>query len=198
MKNFDNSFLDEKIRLLAGIDEAGRGPLAGPVVAACVVFGPEVKIDKVNDSKKLKASLREELYEEITKKALCWSVCAVDHNEIDRINILQATLKAMKSSLVSLSLKPDIIIIDGNKSFLSDIPTRTIIKGDEKSFAIAAASILAKVTRDRLMIKLSSEFPCYLWHKNKGYGTKEHIAALQKFGPSCYHRKTFIKNFIDF
>ncbi|HEX2868242.1 MAG TPA: ribonuclease HII [Ignavibacteriales bacterium] len=197
MKNFDNSFLSEAVSLLAGIDEAGRGPLAGPVVAASVVFDPMVCIKKVNDSKKLSEPLREELYLEITEKALAWSVCAVSHEEIDRINILQASLLAMKNSLESLGMVPDLAIIDGNKVFSSQIPSVAIVKGDGKSFSIAAASILAKVTRDRMMKELSEVCPEYLWHKNKGYGTAEHIKALKAFGPSPYHRKTFLKNFLS-
>ncbi|MGE5354240.1 MAG: ribonuclease HII [Acidobacteriota bacterium] len=196
MKNFDNAFLSETVRLIAGIDEAGRGPLAGPVVAASVIFDPGVKIERVNDSKKLSESLREELYLEITEKAMAWSVCAVSHEEIDRINILQASLLAMKNSLESLSIVPDLAIIDGNKVFVSTVPSKAIVKGDGKSFCIAAASILAKVTRDRLMKELSEVHPEYMWHKNKGYGTREHVKALLEFGPSPYHRKTFLKNFL--
>ncbi|HEX2961598.1 MAG TPA: ribonuclease HII [Ignavibacteriales bacterium] len=196
MKNFDNAFLSESVRLIAGIDEAGRGPLAGPVAAASVIFDPGVTIGKVNDSKKLCESLREELYLEITEKALAWGVSIVSHEEIDRINILQASLLAMKNSLEGLSIVPDLAIIDGNKVFPSKIPTKAIVKGDGKSFCIAAASIIAKVTRDRLMRELSESHPEYMWHKNKGYGTREHIKALVEFGPSPYHRKTFLKHFI--
>lgn len=196
MKNFDNALLTESVRLIAGIDEAGRGPLAGPVVAASVVFDPGVSIERVNDSKKLSEPLREELYLEITEKAISWSVSSVSHIEIDRINILQASLLAMKNSLESMSLVPDIAIIDGNKVFLSSVPSKAIVKGDAKSFCIAAASIIAKVTRDRMMKELSEVHPEYMWHKNKGYGTREHIKALMEFGPSPYHRKTFLKNFL--
>lgn len=196
MKNFDNAFLSESVRLIAGIDEAGRGPLAGPVVAASVIFDPAVTISKVNDSKKVCESLREELYLEITEKAISWSVSAVSHLEIDRINILQASLLAMKNSFESLGVVPDLAIIDGNKVFNSSVPARAIVKGDGKSFCIAAASIIAKVTRDRLMKELSELYPEYMWHKNKGYGTREHIRALMEFGASPYHRKTFLKNFI--
>lgn len=197
MKNFDNQFLCENVRLIAGIDEAGRGPLAGPVVAASVVFAPDVSIEKVNDSKKLSESLREELYIEITQKAISWSACIISHEEIDRINILQASLLAMKNSLESLSVVPDLAIIDGNKTFPSDIASKAIVKGDGKSFCIAAASIIAKVTRDRLMMQLSELHPEYLWHKNKGYATREHIMAIREFGPCPYHRKTFLKNFLE-
>jgi len=194
MKNFDNSFLSENVRLIAGIDEAGRGPLAGPVVAASVVFSPDVFIEGVNDSKKLSSSKREELFEVIKERASAYSIFAVDHEEIDLINILQATLKAMKKSAEQLSVKPDLILIDGNKTFYSKTPTLTIVDGDAKSFCIAAASILAKVTRDRIMKKLSVKFPLYGWDKNKGYGTKSHMEALKTYGPCIYHRKTFIKN----
>lgn len=196
MKNFDNSFLSESVRLIAGIDEAGRGPLAGPVVAASVVFDPGVSIKRVNDSKKLSESLREELYHEITEKALAWSARAVGHEEIDRINILQASLLAMKNSFESLTLVPDLAIIDGNKVFPCSVTAKAVVKGDGKSFCIAAASIIAKVTRDRLMKDLSEVHPEYLWHKNKGYGTREHIKALLEFGPSPFHRKTFLKNIL--
>lgn len=197
MKNFDNSFLTEKIKLIAGIDEAGRGPLAGPVVAASVIFSPDIYIERVNDSKKVDPALREELYSIITEKSIAWSVSIVDHLEIDRINILQASLLAMKNSMESLSVHPDLALIDGNKCFISSVPANAIVKGDGKSFCIAAASILAKVTRDRLMVKLSEEYPQYLWNKNKGYPTKEHINAILTFGPCCYHRKTFLKNILE-
>jgi ribonuclease HII len=193
MKNFDNSFLSENVKLVAGIDEAGRGPLAGPVVAASVVFSPHVFIDEVNDSKKLSPEKREELFETIKEKALCWNACIIDHEEIDKINILQATLKAMKKSAEELKVKPDLILIDGNKTFYSRIPTLPIIDGDEKSFSIASASIIAKVTRDRIMCSLAEKYPQYSWEKNKGYGTKEHINALKNFGPTPHHRKTFLR-----
>lgn len=195
MKNFDNSFLCDSIQFVAGIDEAGRGPLAGPVVAAAVVFKPETVIQGVNDSKKLTAAKREELYEIITSKAVSWSVGIMGQAEIDSINILQATLRAMSNALSGLKVRPDLVLIDGNKVCQTDIQAQAIIKGDEKSFCIAAASIIAKVTRDRLMTELSDEYPAYLWHKNKGYGTKEHIEALIACGPSPVHRKTFLNNF---
>jgi ribonuclease HII len=193
MKNFDNSFLSERVRLIAGIDEAGRGPLAGPVVAASVVFSPHVFIKGVNDSKKLSPGKREELFEIIKEKALCWEYFIVEHEEIDRINILHATLKAMKNSAENLKVKPDLILIDGNKIFYSEIPALPVVDGDEKSFCIAAASIIAKVTRDKIMCSLAEKYPQYCWDKNKGYGTKEHINAVKIFGPSPYHRKTFLR-----
>jgi len=195
LKNFDNSFLSSGIVNIAGTDEAGRGPLAGPVVAAAVIFPNDFFIDGVNDSKKLAEKKREELYGKIISSALCYGVGIIDNNEIDRINILQASLKAMKTAVDNLYVKPDLILIDGNKSFISGTVTKTIVKGDSKSFAVAAASIIAKVTRDRIMIKVSEEFPEYNWSKNKGYPTKVHIEAVKKFGPTPLHRKTFLKNF---
>ncbi len=197
MKDFDNKYLSNEIKLVAGVDEAGRGPLAGPVVAAAVIFDPETTIEFVNDSKKLVENKREELFEIIKSGALSYGVAIVDESEIDRINILQASLKAMKIAVEKLSPAPDIILIDGNKSFASVIPTRTIVKGDSKSFSIAASSILAKVTRDRLMREISSDYPEYVWHKNKGYGTKEHIEAIKVHGATRIHRRTFLGNILS-
>lgn len=197
MKVFDNSFLCSDVKLIAGIDEAGRGPLAGPVVAASVVFSPDICIDRVNDSKLLDEETREELYSIIVEKAICWSVKVIDHLEIDRINILQASLRAMKRSCEALSIVPDLAIVDGNKTFYSKIKTLTIIDGDAKSFCIAAASIIAKVTRDRIMVDYAKDYPVYLWEKNKGYATKEHINALKEHGPCELHRKTFLRNIFE-
>lgn len=194
MINFDNSFRNNNIKLIAGIDEAGRGPLAGPVVAAAVIFEPGVSIFGVNDSKKLNEKQREKLFIEIKEKALDFSIEVIDHLTIDKINILQASLLAMKNATEKLKIKPDLILIDGNKKFDSDLNIKTIVKGDGKSFSIAAASILAKVTRDKIMKKLSLDFPVYNWEKNKGYPTKFHIEAVKKYGSTFYHRKTFLKN----
>lgn len=196
LKEFDISFLSSTIKLIAGVDEAGRGPLAGPVVAAAVIFDENTIIPKVNDSKKLTEKLREELFDEIIKKAKCYGVGIVDQREIDEINILQATLKAMQIAVSELKIEPNLILIDGNKSFNSNIEIKTIVKGDAKSFSIAAASILAKVTRDRIMLAESEKYPEYLWSKNKGYGTKEHIAAIKKFGKTEFHRNSFLKNIL--
>ena len=197
MKNFDNAFLDKNIKLIAGVDEAGRGPLAGPVVAAAVMFDDKTFIKEVNDSKQLKENVRERLFDEIREKALCYGVGIVDHLEIDRINILNASLLAMKMAVNELAVKPDLVLIDGNKTFYSSIPAKPIVKGDAKSFAIAAASIIAKVTRDRLMVEAAKEFPGYSWEKNKGYGTKEHVLAIKKIGYCSLHRRSFLGKIIS-
>ena len=197
LKNFDRSFLTNGINLIAGIDEAGRGPLAGPVVAAAVIFDNETIIEGINDSKKITEKKREELFEIIKEKSLSYAVGIVDEKLIDEINILNAALKAMKIAAEELNPKPDLILIDGNKTFYSQIPTKTIVKGDSKSFAVAAASILAKVTRDRIMREAGENHPEYLWHKNKGYGTKQHIEAIHKFGFTDYHRKSFLSKILS-
>ncbi len=196
MKKFDNKFLTDEIKLIAGVDEAGRGPLAGPVVAAAVIFDPGFYLDEVNDSKQLSPRLRESVFPKILDNAISYGIGIVDNLEIDEINILQASLKAMKIAVSKLQYKPDLVLIDGNKSFFSELNTKTVVKGDSKSFAIAAASIIAKVTRDRLMIKASKKFPEYGWEKNKGYGTKQHISAIQKHGITPLHRKSFLSNIL--
>lgn len=184
--------------VIAGIDEAGRGPLAGPVVCACVVMPLEKEkmIEQVNDSKQLSSKKREKLYDEIVKVALDYAIIEIDENTIDEINILNATKLGMKRALESLKIKPDIVLIDAVK-IDSDIRQENIIKGDTLSYNIAAASILAKVYRDRLMIKLSEKYPQYNFAKHKGYGTREHINALKIYGKCPIHRESFIKNFIS-
>lgn len=196
MKKFDNSYLTKNINLVAGTDEAGRGPLAGPVVAASVIFSPDVYIDGVNDSKKLSESKRESLYEKIINQSVACNVAIVSHGKIDKINILNASLLAMLNSVKKLKVKPDLILVDGNRSFFHVIPIKTIVKGDSKSFCIAAASIIAKVTRDRIMKRLSVYFPEYGWERNKGYPTKYHIEAVKLIGASPLHRRTFLKNIL--
>jgi ribonuclease HII len=195
-KDFDNSFLTKEIKFIAGADEVGRGPLAGPVVAASVIFSPDIYIEGVNDSKQLTGEEREELVPEIIKQSLACSVSAVSHIKIDKINILQASLLAMAVSVSRLKIKPDLVLIDGNKTFNHSVPSIPIIKGDAQSFAIAAASILAKVARDRVMKRMCPRFPQYLWSKNKGYATREHIEAIKTFGPSIFHRKTFLRKIL--
>lgn len=197
MNAFDRSFLTENIKLIAGTDEAGRGPLAGPVVAASVIFPEKTRIRGIKDSKLLTEEEREKLLPRILNKALAFSVAVISHGKIDRINILQASLQAMSKSVKRLKIKPDLILIDGNKIFFSEIPCIPIIDGDFKSFSIAAASIIAKVTRDRIMQRLCPKFPVYKWSSNKGYATPEHIEAIKYHGPSVLHRKTFLSKIIN-
>ncbi|HEY6953399.1 MAG TPA: ribonuclease HII [Bacteroidota bacterium] len=179
------------IRTVAGIDEAGRGPLAGPVVAAAVVFPSGTIIKGVEDSKKLTEKKREELFPLIKDQALCVGVGIVSHDVIDRINILQATILAMHKAIDDLTLKPDFVIVDGN-SFRHDVyPFQNIIDGDEKSFTIAAASIIAKVTRDRLMEEYHLRYPLYGFARHKGYGTKQHLDAIRQHGLCEIHRRSF-------
>jgi len=196
MKTFDKKYFNEKVQYLAGVDEAGRGPLAGPVVAAAVVFCKNTFIKDVNDSKQLTENQREKLFDKIIIKALSYSVSIIDHNVIDEVNILNATMLAMKKAVDGLNIQPDLVLVDGNRKFQSEIPVIPIVKGDAKSFSIAAASILAKVTRDRLMKNLAIQYPVYLWEQNKGYPTKQHREIIKMVGPSPLHRKTFLKNIL--
>lgn len=196
LKKFDISLLKNKIKLIAGCDEAGRGPLAGPVVAAAVMFEKKTFHKEINDSKQVSEKKREVLYEWILQNCLSYGIGIVSQEEIDKINILQASLKAMKKAVTHLTFKPNLILIDGNKSFHSEIETKTIVKGDSKSFSIAAASIIAKVTRDRIMKEAHEKFPEYQWKQNKGYATQTHRDAVKKFGASPFHRKTFLKNIL--
>ena len=196
MKNFDKRFLNDHIKLIAGTDEAGRGPLAGPVVAASVIFSPDVYINGVNDSKQLSSKRREMLFEEIIKNSLAYGISVISHKKIDEINILNASLLAMLNSVKQLKVKPDLILVDGNKSFNYDVDVITVVKGDSKSFCIAAASIIAKVIRDRIMKRLSHRFPEYNWKQNKGYPTRQHIEIIKLIGASPLHRKTFLKNIL--
>ena len=190
--DFDRAY---GVARLAGIDEAGRGPLAGPVVVACCIMPLDEMVDKINDSKKVSEKNREKLFE-IIKERANYSVSIVGVDVIDRINILQATKQAMWDCLDKIAPKPELTLIDAVKL---DVPyeIQSIIKGDATSYNIAAASILAKVTRDRLMRELDEKYPMYGFGKNKGYGTAEHIAALKKYGPCPEHRRTFIGHFVE-
>lgn len=181
---------------ICGIDEAGRGPLCGPVVAGAVILPKEYDILYINDSKKLSDKKREEVYEEIAKTAVSWAVGIVSPARIDEINILQATYEAMREAIQKLTVKPDILLNDAVTIPQVDIKQVPIIKGDAKSQSIAAASIMAKVTRDRMMEEYDKLYPEYGFAKHKGYGTAAHIAAIKEYGPCPIHRRTFIKNFI--
>ena len=197
LKEIETKLYEEGTHYICGIDEAGRGPLAGPVVVAAVIMPKDSFIEGVNDSKKVSEKKREKLYEEITSTAIAWGVGIIDQKEIDDINILQSTKKALTMSLQSLAIKPNLILVDALKDIDTlGIPYQSIIKGDAKCYSIAAASIIAKVTRDRIMRQWDELYPEYGFEKNKGYGTAIHIAALKEYGPCPLHRKTFIKNFI--
>jgi len=177
------------IEITAGIDEAGRGPLAGPVVAAAVIMDPNRPIAGIKDSKKLSFAKRENLYQQITENYI-WSVGIISPFEIDKINILEATKKAMQIAAKGLKIEPSVFLVDGNMKF-PDPRFISIIKGDDTVPTISAASIIAKVTRDRIMLDLATSFPEYLWHKNFGYGTKEHMDAIVKYGLTQHHRQSF-------
>lgn len=184
-------FWDRGMINIAGVDEAGRGPLAGPVVAAAVVFPMDQWIEDVDDSKKLTEGKREELFDEIYRKALGVAVSVVDHRTIDRINILQASVLAMQQAVETVSVKPDIVLADGVSFRHGSLRFENIIDGDAKCFSIAAASIVAKVTRDRLMMKYDEEFPMYGFARHKGYATKEHLEAIKALGMCEIHRRSF-------
>lgn len=181
--------------VIAGIDEAGRGPLAGPVVAGCCILDPDVKILGLDDSKKLSEKKREELFAEIKEKALAWTVCEVSAEVIDEINILEATKKAMRTCVeeISKKLRPDLLLIDAVNLSGTGVDVVPIIKGDANSDSIAAASILAKVTRDHIMIEYDKTYPGYGFAKHKGYGTKDHYAAIRESGMTPIHRRSFLK-----
>lgn len=178
-------------KLIAGVDEAGRGPLAGPVCVASVILPDGAYLEKINDSKKLTDKVKDKLYDEIKEIAVAYSIVLVSHEDIDRLNILYATFKGMCDAVDGLSVKPDYVLIDGNKISGMELPHECVVKGDSKSISIAAASILAKVTRDRYMMELDEKYPEYNFKKHKGYPTKEHYEALKKYGASEVHRKSF-------
>lgn len=190
---FEKEALAKGYKSVCGVDEAGRGPLAGPVCAAAVILPEGVIIDGVNDSKKLSEKKRESLFDVIREQALSYSIAYATVDEIEEINILNATMLAMRRAIYGLDIKADYAMIDGNKIPPLDIDAECIVKGDAKSMSIACASILAKVSRDRLLYKYAEEYPMYGFDKHKGYGTKVHREAILKYGPCPYHRKSFLK-----
>jgi ribonuclease HII len=196
---FDEQFYAGGIKLLCGVDEAGRGPLAGPVVAAAVILGPGVRLPGIRDSKELTPKKREQFYDAIVRQAVAWQVAIVDHEVIDRVNILRASLGAMEESVMGLGAACDLVLVDGRYGLGDGIPCRAIVGGDRQSAHIAAASIVAKVTRDRIMRGFHEHYPHYNFAQNKGYGTREHLAALRRYGPCPIHRKTFsgVREMID-
>ena len=183
------------LRLICGVDEAGRGPLAGPVCAAAVILPEHLQIPGLNDSKKLTDKKRRELFPVIQEQAIAYGIGLASESEIDEINILQATFLAMRRALDQLTVRPEIALIDGNRETDFGLPVKTVVKGDSLSANIAAASILAKVTRDSIMVELARKYPEYGFEIHKGYGTKAHYEALRTYGPCPIHRKTFLKKF---
>lgn len=197
LKEYENKLHEEGLEFIAGIDEAGRGPLAGPVVVGAVIMKPDSFIEGVNDSKKISESKREKLYEQITEEAIAWSVGIVTEKEIDELNILNATKKALSRAIEGLEKRPDRILVDALENIdTKGIPYTSVIKGDAKMYSISAASIIAKVTRDRIMREYDEVYPEYGFAKHKGYGTAAHISAIKEHGPCPLHRRSFIKNFI--
>ncbi len=190
---FENSAISKGYKAVCGVDEAGRGPLAGPVCAAAVILPENTIIEGVNDSKKLSEKKREALYDVIKSKALSYCIAYATVEEIETLNILNATMLAMKRAVEGLEIKADYAMIDGNRLPDLNIDSEFVIKGDAKSMSIACASILAKVSRDRLLYKYAEEYPQYLFEKHKGYGTKAHIEAIKEYGPCPYHRLSFLK-----
>lgn len=190
MKEYENELYQKGIELVAGVDEVGRGPLVGPVVCACVILPKDYFNEQINDSKKISEKKREKLYDTIMQEAISVGIGMSSEKIIDEINILEATKLAMKEAIKNSKVKPEHVLIDAVKLDI-DIPSTSIIKGDAKSQSIAAASIIAKVTRDRMMDELDKKYPQYLFKKNKGYGTKAHIEAIRQYGIIPEHRKTF-------
>lgn len=182
----------EGFQVIAGVDEAGRGPLAGPVYAAAVILPMGCEIPGLNDSKKLSEKKREALFDVICQQAVAYAICSCDEKEIDRVNILQATMNTMAQCISGLNVQPDVVLIDGNRCPETDVPTQWVIGGDSLSANIAAASILAKVSRDRYMKDIAQQYPAYHFEKHKGYGTKVHVEVLRTFGPCPIHRRSFL------
>jgi len=195
MWKIEQEHFEKGIQVICGVDEAGRGPLAGPVCAAAVILPPNAEIPGLNDSKKLSDKKRRELYPVIKEQAIAYGIAFADHKEIDEINILQATYLAMERAISQLAVKPELALIDGNRAKDFGIPVQTVVHGDSLSASIAAASVLAKVTRDDYMLKMAEEYPGYDFEIHKGYGTKAHYAALTAKGPCPIHRMSFLKKF---
>lgn len=193
MWQIEAGLFDQGIQLICGVDEAGRGPLAGPVCAAAVILPPNLDIPGLNDSKKLSDKKRRELFPLIKEQAIAYGIAFADHNEIDAINILQATYLAMERAISQLQVKPEYALVDGNRAKDFGLPVKTVVQGDSLSASIAAASILAKVTRDDYMEQIAKTYPNYKFEVHKGYGTKAHYEALDKFGPCAIHRMSFLK-----
>lgn len=196
LMEYEQLYKDKGYKLIAGVDEVGRGPLAGPVATACVIMDLDDLVEGVNDSKKLSEKKREELFDAIIDHAIAYKISYRSPEDIDKYNILEATKMCMKDSINGLNIKPDLVLVDAVKLDGLEIEQCAIIKGDAKSYSIACASILAKVARDRLMVELDSVYKGYNFKKHKGYGTKEHIENLKALGPCEIHRQSFIKNFI--
>ena len=194
--SIENEYREKGFNVICGVDEAGRGPLAGPVYAAAVILPSDCVIEGLNDSKKLTEKKREKLFDEIKEKALAYGIASADEKEIDEINILNATFLAMKRAIDSLSVKPDLALIDGNQKPHTDIEEVTVIKGDAKSMSIAAASVLAKVSRDRFMLEMAEKYPQYEFARHKGYGTKLHYEKIAQYGVCDIHRRTFLKKIL--
>jgi ribonuclease HII len=198
LKLIEQNFHNQGIKYIAGIDEAGRGPLAGPVVVACCIMPKDSMIEGVNDSKKVSEKKRELLYDQIIEEAISYSVAIVSEKEIDDINILNATKKGLTTAISELKVKPDLILVDAlDKIDTLGIPYKPIIKGDALAYSISAASIIAKVTRDRIMRQMDEIYPEYGFAKHKGYGTAIHIAAIKEYGLCDIHRRSFTKNFVE-
>lgn len=193
----EDRYFADGVKLICGVDEAGRGPLAGPVCAAAVILPPHIELPGLNDSKKLTDKRRRELYPMIKEAAVAYGIGFASHEEIDEINILQATYLAMERAIAQLRVSPDLLLIDGNRAKDFGIPAQTVVKGDSLSASIAAASVLAKVTRDDLMLEMAEKYPEYAFEIHKGYGTKKHYEALTEHGMCPIHRKTFLRKFYE-
>lgn len=194
---FDKKFYSDGVSSIAGVDEAGRGPLAGPVVASAVILPADVQIEGLRDSKKLTPKKREVLFEKIMESSISWGVGVVSPAEIDEMNILRASLKAMDIAVSGLLVSPELLLVDGPFEIAQKIPQRAIKKGDDLSLSIAAASVIAKVTRDRMMCDLEKVYPNFSFSVHKGYGTKLHFRELREFGPTPVHRRSFLKEAIN-